>query len=276
MKKTNSFVGARSHVILALLASTVFLSGSMRASTLRCVFSDEGGKPLRDVEVRLMQVGTDNHQFQKTNKKGEAVFLQLRPGSYELRAQVRDHVPVKREVEITKDRTLDQVLMTGKAFDQFDKEVRDAINNEQFSKALSLLEKLVADYPDDATLHRNLGLAYAGLQQEEKALAEAAKAAQLDPQFVNSTEEVQGFLLRERGQIALKSQNYTVAADAFEKWVQLDPKNAQAYYGLALAYGHQQKYTQALAAIDQALKLAPQNGSYLKVKQVLEANAGKQ
>ena len=106
-------------------------------------------------------------------------------------------------------------------------------------------------------------------------MAEAAKAAQLDPQFANSHDQVQGILLRERGQNALKSQDFTAAADAFEKWVQLDPKNERAYYGLALAYGHHGKIPQALAAVDKALELSPQNDSYRTVKQILEANAGK-
>jgi len=79
-------------------------------------------------------------------------------------------------------------------------------------------------------------------------------------------------LWRGRGQLALRSSDYAAAAAAFEKWVQLDPKNAQAHYGLALAYGYQKKYTPALAAIDEALKLAPQNDSYLNVKYILEAN----
>lgn len=275
MKMTNRLVGTRPHVILTLAATMVFSTGSIWGATLRCMFSDEGGKPLRNVEVRLALVATQNYQFQRSNKRGEVTFTDLKLGSYELRAQLKDFVAAKRELEISKDQTLDQELMTEKTFNQVDEEVINRINSEQFSKALSLLGKLVTDYPDDATLHHSLALAYAGLQQEEKALAEAANAGRLDPQFANSQQETKAFLWRERGQIALLSQNYTVAADAFEKWVHLDPANAQAYYGLALAYGHQEKYTQALAAIDQALKLAPQNDSYRKVKEILEVNAGK-
>jgi Flp pilus assembly protein TadD len=242
---------------------------------LRCTFSDEQGKVLRNVETRLTPAGTEEHQFQKSNKSGEVVFHDLKQGSYELMAQLKGFVTVKREVEMTGDQTVDQALMTEKAFDQFDNEARDAIKNEQFSKALPALQKLVSNYPEDAAVHFNLGLAYAGLQQEEKALAEAGKAAQLDPQFANSNNQVKGMLLRERGQNALKSQDFTAAADAFEKWMRLDPKNDRAYYGLALAYGHQGKFAQALAAVDKALELSPQNDSYLAVKQILETNAGK-
>ena len=41
---------------------------------------------------------------------------------------------------------------------------------------------------------------------------------------------------------------------------------------MALAYGHQRDFKLALAAIDKALELEPENASYSKMKAVLEAN----
>jgi tetratricopeptide (TPR) repeat protein len=256
------------------MAALVFLTDTTWAAKLRCEFHDEGGRPLKNVEVRITPVGTEEHQFKKSEKSGEAAFTGLKPGMYELRAQLGDRMPAKREVRVDGDQTVDQTLLTQKEFDQIEKDARDAANSEDFSKAISLLEKLSADYPDDALTHQSLGLAYAGQQQEDKALAEAAKAAELDTQFAGSRDLVQAFLLRERGQSALKGQNYPAAIEAFEKWVRIQPQNAQAEYALALAYGHQGQYPQALAAIDKALELAPQNESYRKVKQILENNAG--
>jgi hypothetical protein len=60
-----------------LLASVVFATGTMKASTLRCVVSDERGNRLRNVEVRLTPAGTETHQYQKSNKKSEVVFPDL-------------------------------------------------------------------------------------------------------------------------------------------------------------------------------------------------------
>jgi tetratricopeptide (TPR) repeat protein len=282
MKMIRYCKGGRIKVMLALLASMIFLTETMSAVTLRCQFHDESGKPLKNVEVQLAAVvkgeplaavGTAEPQFQKSNKSGEATFSDLKSGLYQLRAQLGDRMPTKREVQVTADQTLEMSLLTQKEFDQVEKEANEAVSGGQYSKALPVLEKLIADYPDDAPLRQSLGLAYAGLQQEEKALAEAARAAQLDPQFANSPDVVRALLLRERGQTALKNQNYAAAADAFAKWAQIQPQNAQAHYALALAYGHQGKYTEALAAINRALELAPQNESYLKVKGILETNA---
>ena len=261
---------------LALVACLAFLSQTAWAAALRCEFHDEGGKPLKNVEVQLTPVGKEDRQFMKSGKSGEAIFHDLQPGSYEVRAQFGDRMPAKRIVEVSndKDAVLNQTLLPRKQFDQTEKDADGAIRSGDFPKAVSLLEKLIAEYPGDALIHQDLGLAYAGEQEEEKAMAEAAKAAALDPGFAGSPDVVRAFLLRERGQRALKSQNYAVATDSFEKWTQIEPKNAQAHYGLALAYGHQGKYPQALAAISKALELEPGNLSFQKVKTILETNAG--
>ncbi len=275
MKRIAKAAGVRLRLIGILMIFLLGYAAIARASSVRCRFSDEQGKVLRNVEARLTLVESGERQFQKSNKSGEVAFNDLKHGSYELMAQLKGFVAVKRAVEVTGDQNVDQVLMTEKAFDRLDEEARGAIKDEHFSQALPALQKLLANYPDDAALHFNLGLVYAGLQQEDKALSEAAIAARLDAQFADSKGKVEGTLLRERGQIALKSQDFAAAATAFEKWVQLDPKNDQAYYGLALAYGHQGKYPEALAAVNKAIELSPKNESYLSVKQILETNAGK-
>lgn len=274
MKIIEYAAGTKSYLGWFLAVGLLLSVQSVCASTLQCKFTDEEGKVLKNVEARLTLAGTEAHQFQKSNKSGEAAFPDLTGGTYEVMAQLKGYVVLKREIAIIGDRSVDLVLMTEKAFDQLDTEARTAIKNEQFSAALPTLQKLLANYPEDAALHYNLGLTYAGLQQEEKAMAEAAQAAKLDPEFANSATQVQGMLWRERGQSALKSQDFVKAGEAFEKWVKLDPKSDQAYYGLALAYGHQGKFPQALDAVNKALELAPQNNTYKSVKEILEANAG--
>ena len=243
------------------------------AATLQCKFSDDEGKPLKNVEARLTLTGTEQHQFERSGKNGEAGFHDVKAGEYELMAQLKGYVTLKREIEIVADQSIEQTLMSEKAFDRLDEEVRGAIRNEQFSSALPTVQKLLISYPQDAALHFNLGLIYAGLQQQDKATAEAEKAAKLDAEFAEKGKLVQGTYWRERGQNALKKEDFAIAAEAFENWTKLDATSDQAFYGLALAYGHQGKYPQALAAVDKALQLAPQNESYQKVKQILQTNA---
>jgi tetratricopeptide (TPR) repeat protein len=257
---------------LLLLVLTLLMAPCARAGSLVCHFADAQGKALRNVESRLTPTGTETHQFGKSDNKGDTTFKHLNAGSYELRAQLKDYMPLKWTVQISEDQTLELTLLTLKAFSQTEKEVTDALDAQLYSKAVAMLEKPLKLYPEDAGLHDDLARAYAGMLEEPKALAEADKAAQLDPQYNGTKTEVQGFMLRARGEKALQNQDFAAAAGLFEKWTKIEPQNGKAYYGLALAYGHQRDFKPALAAIDRALELEPANASYSKVKAVLEAN----
>jgi len=258
---------------LLLLVLTLPMAPCSRAASLVCHFADEHGKALRNVDSRLTPTGSETHQFGKSDNKGDTTFKHLNAGSYELLAQLKDHAPLKWTVQVSsEDQTLELMLMSVKAFSQMEKEVTDAIQAQLYSKAVAMLDRPLKIYPQDPGLHDDLARAYAGMLEEQKALAEADKAAQLDPQFNGTKTEIQRFILGERGQKALQNQDFAMAAELFEKWTKLDPQNGKAYYALALAYGHQRDFKLALAAIDKALELEPQNASYSKVKAVLEAN----
>jgi tetratricopeptide (TPR) repeat protein len=269
MRASNAFLTQ----YLLLLALTLLLAPCSRAASLVCHFADEQGKSLRNVASRLTPTGSEVHQFGKSDNKGDTTFMHLNAGSYELLAQLKDHAPLKWTVQVSSgDQTLELTLMSRKAYSQMEKEVADALNAQLYSKAVALLDSPLKVYPQDPGLHDDLARAYAGMLEELKALAEADKAAQLAPQFAGTKTEIQRTMLRARGEKALQNQDFAMAAGLFEKWTKLDPQNGQAYYALALAYGHQQDFKLALAAIDKALEIEPSNISYSKVKAVLEAH----
>lgn len=269
-KVTNQTCRARYLLISVLI---LWVAPYLQASSLVCRFADEEGKLLRDVQTQLTPAGKEEHQFQKSDKKGEAVFRDLKPGEFELLAQLKGHAPLKWSVQFSADQTLELTLMTQQGFERMDKEATDAINGQQYSKAVAILDKLLKAYPLDAQSHDHLARAYAGMGDEDKALAEAKEATQLDPHYSDSLLEIRRFILVTRGDKALRDLDFSKAADTFESLVKLAPQDAKAYYGLALAYGHQQKFEQALSAINKALELDPQNASYQQVKTILEAHA---
>ena len=270
---TNQTRRARNFItaILILIAAP-----QLYASSLVCRFADEQGKLLRDVQTQLTPAGKEEHLFQKSDKKGEAIFRDLKPGAFELLAQLKGHVPLKWSVQFSGEQTLELTLMTQQGFDRMDKEATDDINSRDYSKAVAILDKLLKVYPLDAESHDHLARAYAGMGDEDKALTEAKEATQLDPKYSDSLLEIRRFILVTRGDKALQSLDFPKAAEAFESLVKIAPQDAKAYYGLALAYGHQEKFQQALPAINKALELDPQNSSYRQVKTVLEAHAAGQ
>jgi tetratricopeptide (TPR) repeat protein len=57
--------------------------------------------------------------------------------------------------------------------------------------------------------------------------------------------------------------NYPAAVRAYEKSLALNPRNSEALFGLGVALGAMTDYDGALANIDRAIRMAPDNGRYL-------------
>ncbi|MGE0640376.1 MAG: DnaJ domain-containing protein [Thermoanaerobaculia bacterium] len=69
--------------------------------------------------------------------------------------------------------------------------------------------------------------------------------------------------------------NFAAAADSFERAIQAEPKNHQAWHHLAQSLAHQRRHlTRAVEAIARACDLQAMNGSYLKLAGRLHAEAG--
>src|SRR5208282_1717384 len=132
---------------------TLLMAPCSRAASLICHFADEQGKALRNVESRLTPTGSEAHQFGKSDNKGDTTFKHLNAGSYELLAQLKDHAPLKWTVQVSsEDQTLELTLMSRKAYSQMEKEVADALDAQQYSKAVALLDRPLKIYPQDPEL----------------------------------------------------------------------------------------------------------------------------
>lgn len=84
-------------------------------------------------------------------------------------------------------------------------------------------------------------------------------------QGMEETEEV-NFMI---GYTEVQLQMYDASIQSFEKVIQENDRNEEAYYKLALIYGVQQKYDQALASIQKALSYYPKNQKYLDLQAYL-------
>jgi tetratricopeptide (TPR) repeat protein len=98
-------------------------------------------------------------------------------------------------------------------------------------------------------IHFNLGLAYLKKQDYERACDEFLKDAALEPDLAFNYDEL--------GDVYTLMQQDTNAEKSYREALRRDPRLVNSYVGLAKAYQRQQKYSQALLAIDSAGKLAP-------------------
>ena len=66
----------------------------------------------------------------------------------------------------------------------------------------------------------------------------------------------------DRGGLYATYGNYPAAIKAYQKALDLNVRGGTVYYDLSLAYSENGEFDQALAAIDKALTMAPDNGRF--------------
>jgi tetratricopeptide (TPR) repeat protein len=129
----------------------------------------------------------------------------------------------------------------------------------KFDEGVALAKSTLSNTPDD----RDVYLSLAQMDTHGKKWKEAGealdKAEQLSPK---SDDKLYVYFLR--GALEERQKHFDGAEEAFRKALAIDPNNSNAlnYYGYMLA-DHEQRLNDALAMIQKAVKLDPQNYAYL-------------
>lgn len=264
----------------ALLAGLALLP-ALGAEPFLCTFVNRNAKPLGNVEARLMAVGNEDAAdlpplYRKSDKKGVVQFPELLPGEYMLDAQLRGYVSISQRVTAGQDFHVHRTLLRKNEFERIERRARQDLDASEFLSAAKGIESLLEFYPEDAFLHDTLARAYAGLDDEARALEEARIAARLDPESYGGADlRVQTMLLRSRGEQALQGFDLKAALDAFVSLKELAPDDPVVYEGLALTYGHLGRIDEALAAVARAMELDPDNPQLAEIQRVLAGAAGR-
>jgi tetratricopeptide (TPR) repeat protein len=261
-------------VVLALLLAMPF---EVLAAKVKAKFNDQDKKAILKSESKLVEKNSGKEYFGKVNKNGEAEFDKVEPGEYQLYAQSQGYMPNKSDwlTVPEKEASFTLLLVAEDYYRRTEQEGNTALTQGKFAEAASHYEKLLGLMPKEAVLWSNIAKAYVGAQQSQKAREAAQRAAALDPQQHGDLEkQLNGLISLEEGRVALENRDFPKAVAALTQALSVDPTNADAFYALALAYGHQKKYSEALKNIDEALKLKPNEAGFLEVKRILTHNAG--
>ena len=192
-----------------------------------------------------------------------------------LQAQLKGYFPLAMHIDVPTGNVLSRVLLRDRELRRAESEAVRSLEAGEYSSASDAFGRLVAHYPRDASLRDNFARSLAGGLQRERALAQASLAAQIDPAFQSTEIEVLRIVHRLAGEKALQEYDFEGAIANFEALQRADPRGRDAFYGLALTYGHMGKLAEALAAVDQALLIAPDDEDLLRVKRKLEESAAR-
>ena len=145
------------------------------------------------------------------------------------------------------------------------KESYELIQKSDYDGAIRKAELAIRKDPTIAEAHKNLAIAYCDSGRPEQALAPVQKALSLAPNF-HTSHYVYGKTL-------FKLERFTEAIQEFQKAINLKPTYAKAYYLMGRAYDLTNNPLAAQAALDQAIKLKPDDVWYTRLRDYVVAYA---
>ena len=266
------------HKLIILAGALLLMPLSLQAAKVKAMVVDSNKKALQNVDCKLVNKATGQESISKANKKGEADFEKVAAGEYVVQASMKGYfVATSETVSVTdaeKDVSVTLEMVDEKAFKAKEGEANQLLSNGKFKEAAVLYKEMLKLTPKEAVIWANLAKAAAGMPDQQTALDAAKKAAELKPKEYGSLQvQIQAWASFEDGIHALESKDFAKAVKMLTESLKAQPQNADGYYNLALAYGHQRKYDEALKSIGEALKLKPNEKAYLDVKLILENNA---
>jgi tetratricopeptide (TPR) repeat protein len=113
--------------------------------------------------------------------------------------------------------------------------------------------------------------ALAGLYNEQRKLADAAKMSQKEAELRGASGGGDATSIFNAAAILWNQGKVAEAKPQFEKVIQLNPKMAEAHYYLGMCLVSENKMAEAKAALEQYLKLAPNGPNAATAKAVIDA-----
>jgi len=130
-----------------------------------------------------------------------------------------------------------------------------------YDKAQRELELAVQQEPNNALAHLELGMVYAEIGKTKEAGQEFDKAEQLDPKKKKDVDANRQHYWVEHFNAGIRlsneDQNFTAAAEEFQKAIDLDPNDVRAYTNLAFCLRKTGRQAEAFALFQKALSLNP-------------------
>lgn len=175
------------------------------------------------------------------------------------------------------------------------------LQKREYKEAIRYYSEAITKKPDFADAYNNRGLAKFRNDDREGALADYTRAIETDPDFgtayfnraevrletgdaAGSVSDLQHiekqytdstFYQTRLADAYVRLNNPTQAQIAYDKAVQLDPKNVEALTNRAALYYSQKAYEPAKQDIQRALQLNPKQDAALNNQSLLLAHAGK-
>jgi tetratricopeptide (TPR) repeat protein len=129
----------------------------------------------------------------------------------------------------------------------------EALRAGNYSQAATLLERVVELEPKDKTAWNNLGLAYMGQRQVDRAIDAFKKQLEINPYHEQANTHL--------GRAYLQQRRYPEAETAFKKQLELNPLDKYAHAILGHQYVEMERYDAAIPVLEKAISLSSEDAS---------------
>jgi len=263
--ETLRYVGMAT-TLCALLLATPGMA-QYREYYLRGRVLDTQKEPIPGVEIRLHDGSTSRSYQMKTDKKGVYKLAGLPHGVYEVTVAKEGYSPMEdewdfatpqdkmRRVELPdivlgSQSQVREAQRLGEA-DAGVKEAGERLRKGDLDGAITLLQGVLDENPDDANALFFIGLGYARKKMHPEAIAALTRVTELNPAFPGAYFEL-GVCHRELGDLPK-------ALEYYEKTTQLDPTNADSAYNSGLILFQTNRVDEALSRFETGLASKPED-----------------
>lgn len=301
----------RMNRLVVALALALIVSGSVLAQgykgqgRLSGVVTDEEGRPLAGVKVKLFSLRGQSGFETETNEDGEWKALFIRGGPWNIDFEKPGYIPKKISTEIKeydRNKPIEIKLekMSGLVITDELKAALKAGNElyeaGKYEEAIASYEAIVQANPEAFIIYLNIGNCYFQMEKYDQAEEYYRKVLAKDPEnseailligntYANRGQDAEAMewynkidfekisdatVLYNLGSNFIKKSKPDQAIKYFERATELQPDFADALYQLGLAYLALTKYPEATRVFESYLKVDSSSGRAEQVKGFLE------
>lgn len=197
--------------------------------------SNEGGYILKVSGESVKGVATESFEvFACSGRCSRQVYVRVKPKDVAAQGNTQSTSPAGTP-PVTSAAELRVPQNARKAFDQG----MTAWQKKDYQQAADKFEKAVADYPEYDTAYNNLGVMYAHLGQNDKAMAAFKRSVELNDKNADADRNLARMLLREK--------KYAEAEDLLKKSLAVEPSEPATLTMLVMAEAQDGKLDEAVA-----------------------------
>jgi tetratricopeptide (TPR) repeat protein len=267
--------------------------------------TDEEGKPIEGVKVRLFSLKAQEGFEVNTDKGGKWVAAWIRSGGWNVDFECAGYEPKKISMDISESKKNPDVVISLRKVEGLvvTDDIRDRVTEgnslfEQgkYDEAAALFQKILEQYPDTYPIYRNLGNCYFAQEKYDLAEENYQKVLEKDPGNAEAIIAI-GNCYSNRGDTAKalewygkvdfekiedpvvlynlgitygKNGQYEDALKCYQKAVDKNKNFQDARYQLGLTYISLQKNAEAVATFEEFLNLYPESPQAGQVRGFLD------